>query len=148
RGARPGGGGGGGGGAGPRAARFTELRRRVLEIVWRSHAPIGAYDILQLLQAEQRAAAPPTVYRALDFLIEHGLVHRLDSLNAFVGCAHPERRHVSEFLICTACARVAELDDARLLSALEDSAAAANFAVRRLTIELQGLCPRCAEAAA
>jgi Fur family zinc uptake transcriptional regulator len=130
-----------------RGARFTELRRRVLELVWGSHAPVGAYEILQLLQAEQKASAPPTVYRALEFLIEHGLVHRLDSLNAFVGCAHPERRHVSEFLICTACDRVAELDDARLRSAVEDSAAAAGFAVRRLTIELQGLCPSCAEAA-
>jgi Fur family zinc uptake transcriptional regulator len=130
-----------------RGARFTDRRRRVLEIVWRSHGPIGAYDILQLLQAERRSSAPPTVYRALDFLIAHGLVHRLDSLNAYVGCAHPERRHISEFLICTGCERVAELDDARLRTAVEGSAAAAGFAVRRLTIELQGLCPSCAEAA-
>lgn len=127
-----------------RGARFTPLRRRVLEIVWRAHAPIGAYEILQSLQGEGRAAAPPTVYRALEFLLEHGLVHRLDSLNAFLGCAHPERRHISEFLICTGCERVAEIDDARLRGAVEDSASAAGFAVRRLTIELQGLCPSCA----
>lgn len=131
-----------------RGARFTPLRRRVLEIVWRAHAPIGAYEILQALPGTGRAAAPPTVYRALEFLLEHGLVHRLDSLNAFMGCAHPERRHVSEFLICTGCERVAELDDARLVSAVEASAGAAGFAVRRLTIELQGLCAACAAEAA
>jgi Fur family transcriptional regulator, zinc uptake regulator len=131
-----------------RGARFTALRRRVLEIVWRAHAPIGAYEILQSLQAEGRTGAPPTVYRALEFLLEQGLVHRLDSLNAFLGCAHPERRHISEFLICTGCERVAEIDDARLRGAVEDSASAAGFAVRRLTIELQGLCPSCAGAAA
>lgn len=130
-----------------RGLRFTALRRRVLEIVWTSHAPMGAYEILQVLQTEGRAAAPPTVYRALEFLLEHGLVHRLDSLNAFVGCANPEERHISEFLICTGCTRVAEIDDARLRAAVEDSAAAAGFSVRRLTIELQGLCPRCAGAA-
>lgn len=131
-----------------RGARFTALRRRVLEIVWRAHAPIGAYEILQLLQAGGRTGAPPTVYRALEFLLEQGLVHRLDSLNAFMGCAHPERRHISEFLICTSCERVAEIDDARLRGAVEDSANAAGFAVRRLTIELQGLCATCAGAAA
>jgi Fur family zinc uptake transcriptional regulator len=131
-----------------RGARFTALRRRVLEIVWRAHAPVGAYEILQTLQAEGRAGAPPTVYRALEFLLEQGLVHRLDSLNAFMGCAHPERRHISEFLICTGCERVAEIDDARLRDAVAHSATAAGFAVRRLTIELQGLCPSCAGAAA
>ena len=71
-------------------ARLTALRRRVLELVWQSHRPLGAYDILGVLSSEDgRRAAPPTVYRALDFLLEHGLIHRLASLNAYkIGRAH------------------------------------------------------------
>src|SRR5579872_6651908 len=83
-----------------RGARLTEIRRQVLELVWRNHAPIGAYDILGAMQDGHRGAAPPTVYRALDFLMEQGLVHRIESLNAYVGCDRPEQAHVSQFLIC------------------------------------------------
>ena len=60
-----------------RNVRLTPIRRRVLELVWHSHAPIGAYAILDQLKTTDRSAAPPTVHRALDFLLEHGLVHRL-----------------------------------------------------------------------
>ena len=69
-----------------RGLNLTPIRRRVLEIVWRSHEPIGAYQILAELAKERDKAAPPTVYRALDFLIDAGLVHRIESLNAFGGC--------------------------------------------------------------
>ncbi|NAT18288.1 Fur family transcriptional regulator, partial [Pseudomonas syringae pv. actinidifoliorum] len=71
--------------------RLTTLRRRVLELVWQSHKPLGAYDILAVLSEEDgRRAAPPTVYRALDFSSwKNGLVHRIASLNAFTGCNHP-----------------------------------------------------------
>lgn len=126
-----------------RGARLTELRRRVLALVWRSHAPVGAYDILEQLRRDGRGAAPPTVYRALDFLRDHGLVHRIESLNAFIGCPHPDETHVSQFLICTSCSTVAEIDDAKLRAALAESAATAGFAVDRLTVELRGRCPRC-----
>src|SRR5882724_8224269 len=74
--------------------RLTPLRRRVLELVWHSHAPVGAYDILDALRRDGRPAAPPTAYRALEFLLGHGLIHRIESLNAFVGCAQPERPHL------------------------------------------------------
>ena len=74
--------------------RLTDLRRRVLELVWQSHKPLGAYDILAVLSEQDgRRAAPPTVYRALDFLLENGLVHRIASLNAFIGCNHPGHAH-------------------------------------------------------
>ena len=74
--------------------RLTALRRRVLELVWQSHKPLGAYDILGTLSEEDgRRAAPPTVYRALDFLMENGLIHRIASLNAFIGCVRPEHSH-------------------------------------------------------
>lgn len=128
---------------GRRGARLTEVRRRVLELVWNSHRPVGAYDILEQLQRDGRSAAPPTVYRALEFLMEHGLVHRIESLNAFVGCPRPDKQHVSQFLICTDCRNVAEIADPAIGSAVSKSAAAAGFVVNRLTIEMQGLCPSC-----
>lgn len=130
-----------------RGARLTPLRRKVLELIWNSHQPIGAYAILDLLRDGDRGAAPPTVYRALDFLMEQGLIHKLESLNAFIGCDHPENRHVSQFLICTKCHGAVEIQDQGISSAVKKSAATAGFSVSRLTIELQGLCPNCAKAA-
>jgi len=82
-----------------RGARLTELRRRVLEIIWNSPAPLGAYAILDILRDEGRPGAPPTVYRALDFLLEQGLIHRLASLNVFTGCRQPGSHHGGQFLI-------------------------------------------------
>ena len=128
-----------------RGARLTAIRRRVLELVWRSHQPVGAYEILGRLKRNGKRAAPPTVYRALDFLLENGLVHRLESLSAYIGCPHPEQRHTSQFLICRQCSGVAEIYDPGISTAVSTSAAAAGFVVSRLTIELQGLCPRCRE---
>jgi Fur family zinc uptake transcriptional regulator len=130
-----------------RGSRLTDIRRRVLELVWRNHAPVGAYDLLDEIRKDGRAAAPPTVYRALDFLREQGLVHRLESLNAFVGCTRPDRSHVSQFLICTGCQAVAELDAPEVGSAVSQSAAKAGFIVDRMTIEMQGLCPACGKGA-
>ena len=83
-----------------RRARLTPLRSLVLEIVWQNHKPLGAYDILAVLAEEGRSAAPPTVYRALEFLQEQGLVHRLSSLNAFVGCRRPGPPGSGQLLIC------------------------------------------------
>jgi Fur family zinc uptake transcriptional regulator len=128
-----------------RGSKLTDIRRRVLELVWRSHAPVGAYDLLDEIRKDGRIAAPPTVYRALDFLREQGLVHRLESLNAFVGCPRPDRSHVSQFLICTGCQAVAELDAPEVGSAVSQSAAKAGFAVDRMTIEMHGLCPACSK---
>jgi Fur family transcriptional regulator, zinc uptake regulator len=126
-----------------RGSKLTDIRRRVLELVWRNHAPVGAYDLLDEIRKDGRIAAPPTVYRALDFLREQGLVHRLESLNAFVGCTRPDRAHVSQFLICTGCQAVAELDAPEVGSAVSQSAAKAGFVVDRMTIEMHGLCPVC-----
>ena len=129
------------------ARKLTDIRRRVLELVWRNHAPVGAYDLLDEIRKDGRIAAPPTVYRALDFLREQGLVHRLESLNAFVGCTRPDRTHVSQFLICTGCQAVAELDAPEVGSAVSQSAAKAGFVVDRMTIEMHGLCPACSKGA-
>jgi Fur family zinc uptake transcriptional regulator len=125
-----------------RQRRFTAIRRRVLELVWRRHQPIGAYELLELLQSDGRSA-PPTVYRALDFLQQLGLVHRLASLNAYVGCAQPGEPHDGQFLICEACQSLAELDAPTITSAIAESAAHSGFEPRRHTVEIMGLCPNC-----
>ena len=127
-----------------RGARLTGSRRKVLELVWASHRPIGAYAILEDLQRSSRAA-PPTVYRALDFLIEHGLAHRIASLNAYVGCARPGEPHAGQFLLCARCKDAAEIRDSRVAETLAASAAAAGFRVEQQTVELEGFCPRCRE---
>jgi Fur family zinc uptake transcriptional regulator len=126
--------------------RLTELRRRVLELVWQSHAPIGAYRLMELLGQERGAVAPPTVYRALDFLGQHGLVHRIESLNAFVGCRRPAATHRAWFLICSECGRVAEFDDAELSEGLDRRVQAAGFVADGERIEIVGSCAECRSA--
>ncbi|MDO6806861.1 transcriptional repressor, partial [Wenyingzhuangia sp. 1_MG-2023] len=76
---------------------------RVLELIWQSHKPVGAYELLPALANDGFNSAPPTVYRALDFLLDLGLVHRLHSLNAYVGCNHPGANHPVCFFICEHC---------------------------------------------
>lgn len=124
-------------------ARFTTLRRRVLELIWNSHEPVGAYALLDTLRAEGLAAAPPTVYRALDFLLGQGLIHRLRSLNAFVGCPRPGGDHFGQFLMCTDCGAVIELEDSGIAGAVADGAARVGFAVGRQTVEVEGICSGC-----
>lgn len=126
-----------------RGLRFTALRRRVLELVWRSHRPVRAYDVLASLGRAHRGAAPPTVYRALDFLLENGFVHRIESLNAYVGCGEPGEAHAGQFLICRACGSIAELDDPAIARTVVRKAAALGFGAERQTIEVTGLCPAC-----
>jgi Fur family zinc uptake transcriptional regulator len=125
-----------------RKQRFTAIRRRVLELVWLRHKPVGAYEVLEILQKDGRTA-PPTVYRALDFLQQMGLVHRIASLNSYVGCARPGDPHDGQFLICESCKSLAELDVPAITSAIEKSAEEAGFEARRHTVEIMGLCPRC-----
>jgi Fur family zinc uptake transcriptional regulator len=131
-----------------RGARLTDLRRRVLELVWTSHAPVGAYDILSRLGGDGRRAAPPTVYRALEFLLEQGLVHRIESLNAFIGCASPKAPHSGQFLLCTACGTATEITDGGIQAAVANAAGRIGFRTGHVTLEVKGLCQRCAGGAA
>jgi len=98
-----------------------------------------------MMRHDSGQVAPATVYRALDFLQEQGLVHRLASLNAFIGCAFPGAPHTGQFLICTACQELAELDDREVSEALSKSATASGFAISHTTVEVMGLCPHCRE---
>jgi len=125
-----------------RGARLTVLRRRVLELVWAGHAAVKAYDLLAQLGGGTK---PPTIYRALDFLVAHGLVHKLESLNAYVGCPRPHNAHEGQFLICNGCGTVDEIDAPALNSQLAECAMAAGFAPQRQTVEVHGLCAGCAE---
>ena len=127
-----------------RGARLTPLRRRVLELIWGNHRAVKAYDLLAALSDEDGTAKPPTVYRTLEFLMELGLVHRIDSLNAFVGCPQPDRRHSAQFLICGGCGEVSEMNAASIDRAVADQAAGSGFALSRQIIELHGKCPQCA----
>lgn len=125
-------------------ARLTPLRRRVLELVWSSHRPLGAYELLDQLTAEGHKPAPPTVYRALEFLLEQKLVHRIASRNAFLGCTHPGASHAGYFLLCDECGNAEEIADGRALAgAVADAARQADFEVSSQTLELTGRCRRC-----
>jgi Fur family zinc uptake transcriptional regulator len=123
--------------------RFTPLRRRVLQLVWSSHKPVGAYALLDQLRDEDLGSAPPTVYRALDFLIEHGMIHRIERMNAFVGCSHPGENHRGFFLICGGCGNAEELESASLADTIAASAGRRGFAARDMTLEVTGLCGQC-----
>lgn len=127
-----------------RGARLTELRRAVLGLILDRGAPTGAYDLLERLRESRTTAAPPTVYRALDFLLEQGLVHKLERLSAFVGCVAHEQDHAAQFLICRSCGRVTELEDHELAHALTDAASRLGFKIGKATIEAEGQCAACA----
>ncbi len=126
-----------------RDLQLTAIRRRVLELIWARHAPIGAYDILASLKKGEGALAPPTVYRALDFLMDAGLIHRIDTLNAFIGCATPEAEHTGQLLICRSCNRVTELDDPTITRLLAQKAQSVGFASDQQSVEIKGLCADC-----
>jgi len=126
-----------------RGLRLTPLRLRVLELIAAAEKPIKAYDLLDRLREEHGSAAPPTVYRALDFLLEHGFIHKLESINAFVGCHHPDESHQVPFLICDECSSAAELCDERVARLLGEQAKEHGFTPRAQTIEVHGLCGTC-----
>lgn len=133
--------------AAARGARLTPVRRRTLEILLESHRAMGAYDVLDRLAADGYGKQPPVAYRALEFLVELGLVHRINRLNAFTACMHPGQVHNPAFLICRRCNLVAEAPAARVRAALESGAAETGFRLEFANIEAVGLCPACAVAA-
>jgi Fur family zinc uptake transcriptional regulator len=137
-----------------RGVQLTELRRQVLRLVLEAGQPTGAYALLDRLRALRPGAAPPTVYRALDFLLEHGLIHKVERLNAYVGCSGgPAADHASghghehphQFLICGRCGATVELCDQAVSEAVSAAARMAGFAAKRTTVEVEGLCARCTE---
>lgn len=124
-------------------ARLTPVRRRVLEILLEEHRAMGAYDVLQRLVAEGFGNQPPVAYRALEFLVDQGLAHRVRRLNAFTACMTPGESHAPAFLICRQCNAVAEAPAEGVRAALEAAAADLGFVVERANLEALGLCPKC-----
>lgn len=123
--------------------RLTPIRRRVLELIWQDHKAVKAYDLLQRLGNREGAQAPPTVYRALDFLLEHGLVHKLESLNAYVGCSQPANQHACQFFICRRCHEVSECVDDELDERIRQLSEKRQFTAERHVLEVHGFCKHC-----
>lgn len=126
-------------------ARLTPVRRRALEILLEEHRAMGAYEVLEKLAEGGFGSQPPVAYRALEFLVDHGLAHKVRRLNAFAACMHPGEDHAPVFLICRACNAVAETEGQGVRAALDDAAEVAGFRVERANIEALGLCPACAK---
>ncbi len=125
-----------------RGLRFTDLRKKVLELVWENHGSAKAYDLLEKL-GEDYSAKPPTVYRALDFLQENGLVHKINSLNAYVGCSHPLQHQDCFFLICSACNEVQECCASHVAKVVRGMAEQSQFSPHHTTLEIEGECQDC-----
>jgi Fur family zinc uptake transcriptional regulator len=126
-----------------RGGNLTPLRRKVLQLLLESEAPAKAYDLLQQL-GDDGAAKPPTVYRSLDFLLEMGLAHRIESLNAFVACGHWKHGHAAVFLICDNCGSAGELHASDSVKKLTQDVESVKFKMRNAVIEVRGLCAECA----
>ena len=132
-----------------RGVRLTELRRQILELLWQSGRPTGAYELIEALRLRgSRPVGPPTIYRALEFLMSQGLVSKIESRNAYVPCAHPERRRDSLFFICNDCGASAELEDLRVEQLLAENAAILGYRVTRRVVEVEGTCASCIAAGA
>jgi Fur family transcriptional regulator, zinc uptake regulator len=127
-----------------RAQRLTAPRRHVLEVLATSHKPLGAYEIIDLIARKQARPAPITVYRALDFLMKHGLVHRIESRNAYVACAHNhDTGALVAFLICDTCGAVGEASTAAMVQLVSAAARKAGFRPSMSVIEIAGTCSHC-----
>jgi Fur family zinc uptake transcriptional regulator len=136
-----------------RGLRLTPIRARVLGFIAEAGKPVKAYDLLEQIRLGNSsdsegagAAAPPTVYRALDFLLANGFIHKLESVNAFVACHHPSTaQHSVPFLICDRCHSAVELEDKAVVAALDERARALGFVPQAQTLEVHGLCARCSK---
>lgn len=126
-----------------RGVQLTPIRHKVLELIWESHQAAKAYDLLERIKPLPFSAKPATVYRALDFLIEQGLIHRVESLNAFIGCVCSERRHDLLLLICKQCGQVEERAAPDVMVALSREVADAGFALHGKALEIHGICAHC-----
>ena len=128
-----------------RGSKLTGQRRDVLACVAQSHAAAGAYDIIERMAAKGPRPAPITIYRALDFLMAHGLIHKVESRNAFVACSHAHDGEPAALMVCTGCGTVAELDATEAFATLAMAAGIAGFRPERTVIEMNGQCRRCRE---
>lgn len=125
--------------------RFTQPRQEVLKIVSMSHKPLGAYEILDQLGKVIENPKPPTAYRAIEFWQEHGFIHRIESLNAYVVCEAGHQHKGSQFMICDGCEKVTEAHMCDLPEELQSMIETKGFEAQRWNIELHGTCDLCRE---
>jgi Fur family zinc uptake transcriptional regulator len=123
--------------------RLTALRRKVLELIWENHNPAKAYDIMDKLGDTVGSAKPSTVYRTLDFLLKNKFIHKLNSLNSYVGCAHPCHYEHCYFLICQSCGEVTECCDDKLSCSIASTANENKFTSQNIALEIEGHCQNC-----
>lgn len=128
-----------------RSIRLTPIRRRVLELIWQSHKPVKAYDLLNLLSSEDHIEKPPTVYRALDFLLDNHLIHKIESNNAYVGCELDHNENDSKFFVCDQCNEVQEVHEPKLDKSLQEASKKLGFTPNQTSVEIHGICARCAK---
>jgi Fur family zinc uptake transcriptional regulator len=126
-----------------RGSNLTELRQLVLRLVLEAEGPSTAYQLLDRLKQIHERAVPPTIYRALDFLMEQRLIHRVERLNAFVPCTETGHLHPAQFLICRRCGTVAEIEDRAAAKALEQAAERKGFHPGNAMVEIEGTCADC-----
>ena len=131
-----------------RHVQFTRIRRSVLETLWRAEHPLGAYEIMSVLeQADGQRLSPPTVYRALEFLVEQRFISRIETKNAYVPCSHPDHPHACVFFICDRCGSSAEVENPAIEYMCDRDAEALGFHIGKRVVELQGMCATCQMAA-
>ncbi len=127
--------------------RLTEIRRQVLGLILGAREPLGAYALLDRLKVAKANATPATIYRALDFLTEQGLIHKVERLNAFIECSeaaeHPGHHHAVQFLICGTCGTVTEMEDSGIAASVARAAAQSGFRPAHATVEVEGICAAC-----
>ncbi len=126
-----------------RKIRFTDLRMQVLRMIWENHEPVKAYDLMDKLKDGDVSAKPPTVYRTLDFLLENGLVHKINSLNAYVGCSHPQTHSECYFLVCDQCEEIKECCNSVLNEQIAQTASRYHFTPQSTSLEIHGICQDC-----
>ena len=126
-----------------KGVKLTKLRQKVLTLILKNHGYVKAYDLLNDLKKSDASAKPPTVYRSLDFLMEHGFIHKIQSLNAFVGCSHPDEHEDCYFLICKECKNIEECCSNKVKKVLTSTSGRNNFLPNQVTLEITGICQDC-----
>ncbi|MCE2595097.1 zinc uptake transcriptional repressor Zur [Motilimonas cestriensis] len=126
-----------------RSVRFTPIRQKVFSIMAEQLGSISAYDLLDKLRETEKSAKPPTIYRALDFLLEHGFIHKIESINAYILCPHFGTHHPMQLLICDQCGVVIELHDEKIDDAFSEQATSHGFSITNTTLEAHGNCSDC-----
>jgi Fur family transcriptional regulator, zinc uptake regulator len=129
-----------------RGSRLTDQRRDILACVAEGHAAMGAYDIIEKMAKRGVRHAPVTIYRALEFLTDHGLVHKIECRNAYVACSHAHQGKPAALLICEKCGVVAEVDAPEMAHTISKKARGLGFRPRQTVMELMGTCQNCERA--